>query len=756
MIYNQSQIDLKEVLKIYSSFLKTEGGKKLILEKNGFLKKEEIEKEHKIIKAFENFEPVDLYEISELEYLLRPIEEKNFVYEEKELYVIIKKIKKFEDLKKSLEKIKELENFSFNLIDPSFLKDYQDFFNEEGFIRKDANENLKRLSKKEKILFNQIQKEIENEIEKNKNYLTEKNFVFREERYCLPVKRVNQNKIEGIVWGISSSGETVYIEPSKILKMNNQYRLVLKEIEEEKKKICVEITETIRKRKDDLRKSLDTLYLIDYYNGLKDYKREMGAILPLISSIEEGIKLYNSKHPLLLWFSRENSKNVVPLTLDIIPPKKALILTGANGGGKTIALKTIGLMVCLSLMGLPITSGEGTKIPYLDNVFISIGDLQDIEKGLSTFTSTISNLSIFLKKANSSSLVLIDEVGFGTNPEEGSALGIAILKEFVDLGAFLVASTHLNYIKFLSFEDERFFNGSMAFDEKTGLPTFEFVKDALGKSNALFIAEKFGLPKEIIEKAKSYLDRKLLEMDEIIGKLQCLKKEKEEEVLKLKAEMEKLKKLEEKIKMERQEEKKKLNEEFERFKKCFWEKLNLEIENLRKEGLSIGRKKEEKLILGLTPENPFKDSNGEKLEIKENSFVFHKYLKKEGILIRKEKNYGIVEIEGKNFWVKLNDLEMIREKKIEDKVSFVYREEEKKDTINLIGKTVEEAEGEVEVFIDNSLKWGIKKIKIIHGHGTGRLRKGIREYLKKHPFVLNFHPDERDGATIVELKNGRI
>lgn len=755
MIYNFRQIELEEVLKIYSSFAKTEEGKNKILNCRRFLSKEEIEKYHNLIKIFEEFEDSFLYEISEIQYFLKPfINDPLYIFSEKELFSLLKRIKKFKILKENLKKLKNplADDFEKEIFDPEPLENYEKLFNEEGFYKKDATENLKKLHKKERTLFSQIQKSLEGEIEKYKEYLSEKMVMFKGERYCLPVKKNYQSKVEGVFWGVSNSGETAYMEPSSILMLNNLYRSVLSEIELEKQRLNKEITENIKKYLKDILKSIEILYEIDFFNSLGKFKRNLKGSLPEFSEPGEGIYLNKSYHPLLFWLKKDNLKEVVPLNLSLQPPKKTLILTGPNGGGKTIALKTIGLMISLGLMGFPLTSSEGTKIPFIKKLFISIGDAQDIEKGLSTFTSVISNLSIFLKEANERSFCLIDEVGFGTNPEEGSALGISILKGLADKNSYVIATTHFDFIKFLSLEDERFACGSMAFDEETGLPTFEFIKDLLGKSNAIAMAEKFGLPKEIVDKARGYLNKNSIEIEKLLEKLQNLMKEREGEIINLKKERENLENISKKVQREREEEKEMVKKEFEKFKRDFWEKLNKEIENLKAQGYQIGKKREEKIIINLTPKLPIEEKKEIDSSFKAGSYVFHKTLNKKGILKRIDGEIGIVEIEGKNFWVNLYELEKIEGTEPQKPVNFSFVEEEIKNSLNLIGKRVEEAEEEIDKFLDSCIKYGIKRATLVHGHGTGKLKRGVRDYLKNHPLVLNFGPEERDGATWVELK----
>lgn len=759
MIYNFEQIELDEALRIYSSFAKTEEGALIILNQRSFLPLEEIDKRQKLIKILENFEDENLFEISELKIILEPlIKDYNYLFSEKELSILLKKIGYFKNLKENLKKLENelLDDFISSIFDPEPLEVFERLFSDDGFLKKDATENLKKLYKKEKTLFNQIQKVLEKEIEKHRDFLSEETFMFKQERYCLPVKKSYQSKVEGVFWGISNSRETIFIEPSSLLILNNSLRSIIQEIELEKQRICAEITENIKNYLEDILKSLQTLYKIDFLNALGKFKKNFNGILPEIIDPADGIFLNESFHPILYWMKKENSSKVVPLSLSLKPPQKCLILTGPNGGGKTVTLKTVGLMVSLGLMGFPLTARDGTKIPYIKKLFISIGDAQDIEKGLSTFTSVISNLSIFLKEVDSSSFCLIDEVGFGTNPEEGAALGISILKGIAQKNPFVIASTHLDYIKFLSLEDERFANGSMAFDEVTGMPTFEFIKDIMGKSNAFAIAEKFGMPKEIIESAKNHLDKKSLELESFLEKLQILEKEKKGELEKIREERENHQRILNNIEKEREEEKEKLKNDFEKFKKSLWEKLNSEIEKLRAEGIQIGKKKEEKLILNLTSDFPFEEKKEKKDDsLKINSSVFHKTLRKKGVLRRINGEIGVIDVEGKNLWVSLNEIEKIEDKENKTEVNYLLKnEEEVRDSLNLIGKRVEDAQEEIDTFLDNSAKYGILRVKIIHGHGTGKLKRGVREYLKKHPLVSNYGAEENDGATWVELVNG--
>ncbi len=754
MIYNYKQLELDQVLLLISSFSKTEEGRNFILNKREILPLEEIYKIHKLINLFENFEEKDIWESANLKYLLEPLK-KNYehIYNEKDTYKILNLILNFEGLREDLKKLEDplIEEMEKRVFPPEPLKKYLNLFEKGGFLKKDATENLKKLYKDERLIFSQIQKQLEKEIEIHKNYLSGETFMYREERYCLPVKKVYQNKVEGVFWGISSSGETSFIEPTSLLKLNNLYKKIINEIELEKLKICAEISKGIKNYIKEIEETLNIIYEIDFYRALGNYKNETKGILPQICPTNEGINLLNTYHPLLLWMKIKRGAKAIPLNLSLRPPKRGLILTGPNGGGKTIALKTIGLALALGLMGFPINSGEGTKINHIENLFISIGDSQDLEKGLSTFTSMISDLAYFIREAKESSFILIDEIGFGTNPEEGSALGLSILKNLVDKNSYVIGATHLSYIKFLPVEDERFLNGSMGYDEKTGLPTFQFLKDIPGSSNAIKMAEMFGLPKEVIEKAKVYLDKKILEMDKLIEKLQWGIRENEEQRLKLQEEREKERASFEKKKEDLEKEKIKIREEFEAFKREFWEKLNGEIQKLRREGIKIGKKREEKLILNLTPNKNFEEKKEHFFEFKEGNLVFHKILKKSGIIKRIEGNIAVVEMGGKSFWTNIDQLEPHKEDDEEYRIQYNLKEEDFNGVLNLIGKRVEDAEEEIEFFLNSAFKKRVKKVQIIHGHGTGRLKKGIREYLKKQPYVSNFYPDERDGATWVEL-----
>ncbi len=224
MIYNYKQLELDQVLLLISSFSKTEEGRNLILSKRDILPREEIYKIHKLINLFENFEEKDIWESANLKYLLEPLK-RNFehIYNEKETYIILNLILNFEDLKKNLKKLEDplIEEMEKRVFTPDPLKKYLNLFEKEGILKKDATENLKKLHSDERLIFSQIQKQLEKEIENHKNYLSEETFMFREERYCLPVKKVYQNKVEGVFWGFSSSGETCFIEPSSLLKLNN-------------------------------------------------------------------------------------------------------------------------------------------------------------------------------------------------------------------------------------------------------------------------------------------------------------------------------------------------------------------------------------------------------------------------------------------------------------------------------------------------------------------------------------------------------
>lgn len=619
-------------------------------------------------------------------------------------------------------------------------------------------------------------------------YLQEALVTQRDGRFVVPVKSEYRSEIKGLVHDTSSSGATLFIEPMAVVEANNEIRVLQAKEKQEVDRIIMELSVKVGEFAESIIYSYRSLVEIDLYFAKASLAYKMKATVPNILQTGE-IDLKRARHPLI------DPEKVVPIDVNLGKDFNTLVITGPNTGGKTVTLKTMGLLTLMAMCGLMLPVAENSSISVYKKVLVDIGDEQSIEQSLSTFSAHMTNIVSIIEEADSDSLVLIDELGSGTDPVEGAALAISIMERLAMYGAKVGATTHYAEIKEYALQTPGVCNASCEFDVETLKPTYRLLIGIPGKSNAFAISQRLGLPEEIIEAAKRNISAEKTRFEDVLSQLdqtrQELEKEKEE-VDHLRAEQ-----LESKRNLEQFKQKtyKQMDRELQNAQekanrivssvKAESEKLLQELDDIRRQKESeefsrlvqgakssyrsninrledtanpvIGRVKEE-----YTPPRPFKKGD----------LVLITQLNEEGVLLSDPDNAGNVQVQAGIIKTKVpvSDLRLVDKKRrrqlnrMEKKsngggVTRTLTDKSQRSAsseIDLRGQTIEEGIMMVDQYIDSCLLMGIKTITIIHGKGTGALRNAIQQHLKNHKAVRSFrlgvYGEGENGVTIAELK----
>lgn len=677
--------------------------------------------------------PKDIYEIG---ITLRVVKDvKNFLQG--------KSLNHLRHLYKELYPLRELEKLIFDSVDNTYT------------VKDDASYDLRKIRREIREIESKISSTLEKLIN-SKDYedvLQEKFITIKRDRFVVPVKYNFVSRVKGIIQDKSSTGQTVFVEPIEVVNLNN--RLIDLKLQEgiEIRKVLKFITDTLSEKVDFLKKNFNSLLELDVLYTKGKFAIKTGSIFPKIS---DRICLKNAIHPIFVL----KQKDFKPLDVDF-GNKKGLIITGSNTGGKTVALKTIGLLALSFQSGIPIPVVEGSTLPIFDGIYIDIGDSQSIEENLSTFSAHVLNIKRITPKLTENSLVLFDELIPGTDPDFASSLGIAILEKVRLKGSFVVATTHLRKIKLYGVNQGYFRVAAVGFDRENLLPTYEIIYDTVGESMAFHIAEKLGLDEDIIRKAKDLTEDNVLDFEETVNSLNKViieysekLKILEEKERELQKEVEKYKALVSKLEEDRKQKWKESFKDIENF-----------IDSLRKEGYEVLKQiREEKS--GKPLENFIKTKRYQLSDVlpeedvetvlKEGDAVKIKNKPQTGSILQIKDKKAKVDFGGVKIWVNLSELEKVESatKKVEVKIS--AERPKVSPEINLIGKTKEDAIKELESYVDKVILSGIKTFRIVHGFGSGILRKAVREFLDRQPFKVRYedapYHEGGLGVTIVHLE----
>ncbi len=700
----------------------------------------------------------------------------------KELLAVSSLVKTARSLKRYLEDDKSLEEgtiFSLSAVLMP-LKNVSDKIDDaiisEDEMADSASPELFAIRRKKKNIASKIRDTLQEMISSTKyqKALQEPIVTMRGDRYVLPVKAENKNEIKGIVHDASASGATLFIEPMAVVSLANSLTALDGEEKEEINRVLQALSEFVGEYREEIRTNLSALYELDFLFAKAKLSLSHHGVEPELN--DEGIvNIQKGRHPLL------DPKIVVPVDIYLGEDFDTLVITGPNTGGKTVSLKTLGLFSLMAASGLHITAGEQSKIAVFEDVFADIGDEQSIEQSLSTFSSHVVNLVSILNRVNEKSLVLADELGAGTDPTEGAALAISILDYIRNRGAKAAATTHYSELKLYALSTDRVENASCEFDLKTLSPTYRLLIGVPGKSNAFAISRRLGLSEEILSRAGELLNDENVQMEDVLARLEKNRQKAAEQRRKAETLRRDAKNIRENLKKEQDSLEQKRSKILEEARtealrilesaKDESQKALKEIRSIRdnaalKEALAQAEAtkatlREKQEALSGAKKEPVKPVGKPPKNLKPGETVRILSLDQTATVLSLPDSGGNVQVQAGIMKIKVKLSDLRREQEPQKKqTSYVTKNTRSsanmKTEVDLRGMTLDEALMETDRFIDQALLANLQIITVIHGKGTGVLRKGITDYLKGHRMVKSFRAGglgEGDtGVTIVTLK----
>ena len=712
-----------------------------------------------------------------------------------ELQTVASVLRNARDFQRTFKRLRDtapgLWKLSMDLApEPDLLAAIERAIQVDGSVADDASEELRRIRRQVRDLQDRIRKRLETLLQKAdlKPFLTGDYVTLRNGRYVVPILATQAGEVPGIIHDRSDTGYTAFVEPQFLVGPGNELRSLTSDEEREIQRILRELTRAVRERLWGLRETLRVLVEFDVVRAAARYARARHMTRPVFA--EDGrLRIIAGRHPILEDAIAGSGGAVVPLDFELGgPPREAggapgaavrtIAITGANAGGKTVSLKTIGLVCLMAQTGLMVPAKDGSTFPLLERVLVDIGDEQSIEANLSTFSGHIRHISEILSQAGPRTLVLLDEIGAGTDPVEGGALACAILKALHDRGALTVATTHLGQVKGFVHEQDGMENAAVQFDPKTLAPTYHLIIGLPGASHAFSIARRHGLPDEVLRTAEGLVDSRAIEMEGLLSRLTAALKKAEADAAKARRE-----------RAEAEEARKELSGRLEELKHERKESLRKAVEEAR--GLVDNTRREMERAIGEARRTGADAAAAtqlrRKVEEKRASFkkkavelapkvragipardlqvgrrVWVEAMNRPGIVVRVDERRGKVEVNAEGLAIEV-DAAALREPDAEAAPAppahghtVVRRPVSVAPEVKLIGQHVEEAMRSLETYLNEACLAGLGSVRIIHGFGTGALRDAVHAMLKKHPLIASFHYGEKHeggrGATVAVLK----
>mgnify|MGYP000974212799 FL=1 len=657
------------------------------------------------------------------------------------------------------QEVKDIENFISEAID------------DNGELKDDTSFGLKDVRRQKQNINTNIKEKFDDLVsnKETQRAVQERIITKRNDRYVIAVKTDFKGLIKGIEHDRSATGSTVYIEPINIVSLNNKLREYEAREREEIRKILLRLTEIVKTKKEEILEIKEILERLDFLNAKTIYSVNKKCAVPKVIN-KEYLKLVDARHPLI------DEEKVVPINFSVGNGENIMLITGPNTGGKTVTLKVAGLLTLMALSGIPIPAGEKTEIGYFNNVLADIGDEQSLEQNLSSFSGHVSKIKEIIENSSSKSLVLMDELGSGTDPMEGAAFAISIIDYLNKKNITSIITTHYSEVKAYAFNSENIKSASMEFDVESLSPTYRLLEGIPGKSNALIIAKKYGISDEIIENAKKYISEDNKKVEEMIKSI----KEKNDELHLLTQELENSKSelltqknlYEEKIvnlENEKNEIIKKAYDKADDYLKNIQAKAKSLIEKISREESKKEDAKNTQRSLNMLRESFIidkkKNVKEKKVVVKNVDFsegeeVLVKTLNQNGKILRVMPKDGRVQVQSGilKLVVSMDDVVKIQKKKNNKLKNFaaLKRTSQVRGELDVRGMNADEAISEIETYFDRAMLTGYNEVYIIHGKGTMVLRKKIQEYLRTSKYVSEFKDANQNeggvGCTVVTLK----
>ena len=682
-----------------------------------------------------------------------------------------------------------------------------------GEIDDSASPELARLRREINLQRGRLTKSLEAAMRSGGDAIQDQIVTQRNDRFVIPVKADFRGKVGGVAHGFSSSGATVFIEPLEVIEANNELQNLKGKEEREVARILFALTEDLREQLPAVEAAAEAVAELDFIKAKTEFARQFKAVVPTISE-DETLDLIDARHPLLEESLRaaaqvqspkskaqsqveENQKSkienrkseIVPVSFKLTKENSVMIISGANAGGKTVVMKTAGLLGLMAISGLPVPAREA-KIPFYRAILADIGDQQSIAANLSTFSSHISNIARMIGECENPALILLDEIGTGTDPEEGSALGVAVVDYFRrNCHAQVIASTHYRGLKIYAANDEKVINASVEFDLKTLQPTYRLLTGLAGASSGIEIARRFGIRDDVIEFARKNLDVSAREAENYLQKLQTETKQAEDLRRALEEEREatamKYASLEIEASKREKERRREFEKELAETVAGFERQSNAFIEKIRDKALKTKLEKErssrkaelnravmqkassQQSAVSSQHKSANQRPKTENLPVKVGAKVITSF-GNVGTVEKMDKQVAEVLVGSLRLREKIKDLQVVAETEKSGASELEKLQQQAKQTnlrldtedasaeLNLIGRTTVEAEYEIDRFLDESYMASLPRVRIIHGFGTGALKNFVHHFLKNHPHIKKFAFAPQDqggqGATIAELK----
>ena len=784
------KLEYNKILEILSNYSKTYIGKRMILELTPSFDKIKIAnlqlQTSEALSLLYKYGNPPIGDFNDISIHLKKLESKN-VLSIKELLDLANVLRMSKDLSIFFDEINTNIDNEFNSIKSFFNNLYLNTdLEKEVFIKiidentidDRASDNLYSIRKSRKSLEENIKGKLNHFIHSStySKFLMEPIITIRDNRFVIPVKDEYRSQISGFIHDISASGSTVFIEPTSIFDMNNEINSLKIKENIEIEKILYALSENFSIIRHELENNVRLLGIIDFIFAKANYAKDINGISPTINN-KKSFNLIKARHPLI------DRNKVIPIDISLGTDYSCLVITGPNTGGKTVTLKTVGLLHLMAYSGLLIPAHENSSIYVFDNIFADIGDEQSIAESLSTFSAHMKNIIEITEKATCQSLVLVDELGSGTDPVEGSSLAISILEFFNKLGALCISTTHYPEIKNYALTHNGYLNASAEFDVENLRPTYNIILGIPGKSNAFAISRKLGLNDKILKRANSLIDSNDVKIEDVLKNIYDNKKKIEIEKNKIEADSKEIKKL----KLELQKD----NSDVKNKEKEIIENAKIEARNILLDAKDEATKIIRKLSSIENSSSTIKDLNNirnalnnkiKKLNNFENENISNTIsasdlikgtkviintLNQKGIISGQVKNNKVqVQVGNTKLNIDINNLSLdntsLDNASLNDKITkstsstSLLRQKTISNEINIIGLNVNEAVYIVDKFLDDCSLSSLNTVRIVHGKGTGKLREGIHSFLKKHPHVKSFRlgtfGEGEMGVTVVELK----